>query len=221
MSANWHEKRLKLKNSDRFIDIMPGQILTSRVTLSKETGIHRSKLERILKAFENEQQIEQQTFTKYRVITILNWIDYQSSEQQNEQQTSNKRATNEQQMSTKKKVKKDKNNKKEEEPLKPLVVSLPKWISKQVWDDYLKMRIKIKKPLLEESYQFAFEKLAKLAAQGHNPDEVLKQSTFNSWQGLFEIKEKNNGSEYSGGPKTAGRKAGFIEANGAGTDFLG
>lgn len=80
--------------------LQPGQLLTGRTKLVEETGINRSKIERILKTFENEQQIEQQTSTKNRVITILSWHKYQFSEQQNEQQVSNKRATSEQQVST-------------------------------------------------------------------------------------------------------------------------
>lgn len=77
------------------MDILPGQILTSRKALSKETGIQESKIERILKALKNEQQIEQQTFTKYRIISIINWREYQYSEQHIEPQVNNRRTTDE------------------------------------------------------------------------------------------------------------------------------
>lgn len=89
--------------------LKPGQFITGRDSLSKTLTIHRSKVERILKVFENEHQIEQQTTNKFRIITILNWEEYQVSEQQNEQPVSIQRATNEQQMSTIKKEKKEKN----------------------------------------------------------------------------------------------------------------
>lgn len=95
LSVNWTDKRLKINGSDRFIDLKPGQVLTSRDSLSKATGINSSKIERILKAFESEQQIEQQTYSKYRVISISNWVNYQSSEQQNEQQMNSKRTADE------------------------------------------------------------------------------------------------------------------------------
>jgi hypothetical protein len=119
MSVNWSEKRLKLDKSDRFVDLHSGQVLTSRDKLSEQTGIHRSKIDRILKAFQSEQQIEQQTFSKYRVISILNWQQYQCGEQETEPQMSNKRATDEQQMSTNKKVKKEKKDKEESKDLSP------------------------------------------------------------------------------------------------------
>lgn len=108
LSVNHAEKRLKIEKSDKFLTIMPGQILTSRKTLTEQTGIHRSKVERILKAFESEQQIEQQTFSKYRVISITKWAEYQCSEHENEQEMGTKRAADEQQMSTNKKGKKEK-----------------------------------------------------------------------------------------------------------------
>src|SRR6185295_2007300 len=50
-----------------------GQILTGRKKLAKETGINEHKVDRILKCFISEQQIEQQTTTKFRLITILKY----------------------------------------------------------------------------------------------------------------------------------------------------
>jgi len=91
-----------------------GQLITGRNSLALETGINRSKIERILKCFKNEHQIEQQTNNKFRIISICNWEKYQTSEQQNEPQVSSERATSEQQVSTynkDKKVKKDKKDK--------------------------------------------------------------------------------------------------------------
>lgn len=92
-----------------------GQFLTGRNKLSQETGINSSKIERILKCFESEHQIEQQKTNKNRLITILNYNEYQDSEQQSEQQVNNKRTTSEQQVNTnnnnnnnKKNVKNDK-----------------------------------------------------------------------------------------------------------------
>jgi len=80
--------------------IKRGQFITGRKALSSETGIHRSKIERILKTFESEHQIEQQKTNKFRLITVKNYNKFQIGEQQIEQQVSNKRATNEQPVST-------------------------------------------------------------------------------------------------------------------------
>lgn len=82
------------------IPIKRGQFITSRQHLSVESGIEQSKIERILNMLKTEHQIEQQSFNKFRMITITNWDKYQISEQQNEQQMNNKRTANEQQMNT-------------------------------------------------------------------------------------------------------------------------
>ena len=80
----------------------PGQLITGRKVLSSELKIDENKVTRILKTFENEQQIEQQTSNKNRLITIVSWDVYQKGEQQNNQQVNNKRTTDEQQVNTNK-----------------------------------------------------------------------------------------------------------------------
>lgn len=102
-------KPIRMVFAGKVIDLKPGQFITSRQSLSLQTGILRSTLERILGTMISEQQIEQQTSNASRLITILNWDKYQQTEQRSEQQVSNDRATGEQQVSTNKNVKKDKN----------------------------------------------------------------------------------------------------------------
>lgn len=67
------------------IALMPGQLITGRKSISSDLKIDESKVQRVLKVFEQERQIEQQTCNKNRLITILSWDKYQDSEQQNEQ----------------------------------------------------------------------------------------------------------------------------------------
>jgi hypothetical protein len=105
--------------------LQPGQFITGRNSISKETGIHRSKVERILNCFESEHQIEQQKTNKFRIITITNWDEYQTLEQQDEQQMSIQRASSEHPVSTNKKDKKDKKDKKEEIPLGEPFIFMP------------------------------------------------------------------------------------------------
>jgi len=84
------------------ITLQPGQLITGREKMAKACKVDRSKVERIIKTFIFDHQIEQQTTNKSRLITIKNWKQYQQSKQKNEQQMSNKRATSEQQVSTNK-----------------------------------------------------------------------------------------------------------------------
>lgn len=105
-----HTEQEKMFNGQK-ITLKKGQLITSRKSVSEQFNISESKCERVFKLFKNEQIIEQQTCSKNRLITIVKWNDYQSSEQQNEQQLNNKWTTTEQQVDTNNKDKKEKNDK--------------------------------------------------------------------------------------------------------------
>ena len=92
-----------------FITLKKGQLITGRKSINSILKISESKIQRILKTFESEQQIEQQTNGKGRLISILNWDKYQKSEQQSEQQVNSERTTSEQRVNTNKNVKNVKN----------------------------------------------------------------------------------------------------------------
>lgn len=95
------------------ITMKPGQLITGREQIAKELKVNQNKVQRVLKRFETEQQIEQQTTRYGRLISILNWSEYQSSEQQTEQQVNNKRTTSEQQVNATEERNKGKKKKKE------------------------------------------------------------------------------------------------------------
>jgi len=98
MIANHAETKRQINGS--VVVVLPGQIITSRRSLSEKTGVQESKVERILKRLESEQQITQRGLSKFRVISIVNWAEYQSSEQQSEQRVNSRRTADEQQVNT-------------------------------------------------------------------------------------------------------------------------
>jgi len=75
-----HKEHEKVFKGEKIV-LKPGQLITGRKVISEKFGISESKVQRILKALENEQQIEQQTCNKNRLITIINWDRYQDNEQ--------------------------------------------------------------------------------------------------------------------------------------------
>ena len=193
MRVNFKEREVMLDGKTLLLN--PGQFVTSRKRVASDTGVHESKIQRILSLFESEHQIEQQKKSKYRVITITNWSRYQHSEHQNEQQMNSKRTADEQQMNTDKECKKEKKEKKKH-------IEIPSWIPSEEWDAFVEMRKVVKKPLTEHGKKLAIGKLEKLKEKGHDPADVLNQSVMNNWKGLFEIKEK--GDQY--GKQTGKRK---------------
>lgn len=124
------------------ITLKAGQFITGRKIISKELKINESKIQRILKTFEIEQQIEQQTNPRCRLISILRWTDYQLDEQQSEQQVNNKRTLNN----------KTKNNKKDiyAQEFEKLWLLVPKKVSKK--KAYQKYILAVKKKNHDEIY---------------------------------------------------------------------
>lgn len=99
LKAN-HQDKKHMWNGEVII-IKEGQLVTGRKALSSETGIPETTIERILDYLVKSSQIGQQKTTKFRLITVINWKQYQTVD--------NKRTTNGQQTDTNKNVKKDKN----------------------------------------------------------------------------------------------------------------
>ena len=107
LMANHSNRKVIFGNQT--IELKAGELITGREELAKKCNITSSKVERILKRLKIEQQIEQQTCSKGRLITIQNWKQYQITEQQSEQQVNNERTTSEQRANTNKNDKNVKN----------------------------------------------------------------------------------------------------------------
>ena len=78
---------------------------------------------------------------------------------------------------------------------------IPEWIPKEEFEEYKKMRQKIKKPMTDRAIELAVKKLDTLKSEGYDPQQVLEQSILNSWQGLFPLKDDRK--EYQ--PSQVGR----------------
>lgn len=76
------------------LTLKAGQLITGRKSIASFFSINEYKVQRILKVLENEHQIAQQTTNQNRLITILNWEEYQNIAQQNAQRMHNKCTTN-------------------------------------------------------------------------------------------------------------------------------
>lgn len=72
-----------------------------------------------------------------------------------------------------------------EKESKPPNPQIPDFVPTADWQNYVEMRAKIRKPMTARAIGMAFTKLAELQAEGHSPAEVLQNSVFNSYQGLF------------------------------------
>ena len=109
-----HDGRKILFNGQE-IELNSGEFVTGRDAITKELNegvnvahqVNSGTAWRWLKKFEKEQMLNIKSTTKYSVISIINWNDYQS----NEQQVNNERTTDEQRVNTNKNYKNYKNDK--------------------------------------------------------------------------------------------------------------
>lgn len=88
---------------------------------------------------------------------------------------------------------------------------LPAWVDRNSWDGFLEMRKLIKKPISDNGMVLAIGKLKKLALEGQNPNDVLDQSTFYSWQGLFAIKEEFRNERQTNGQRSGASRPSLVD----------
>lgn len=87
-----------------------------------------------------------------------------------------------------------------------LTFVLPEWIEAETWRAYESMRKMIKKPMNDDIRKLAVRRLERLRSQGNDPQEVLEQSTFNCWQGLFPIKRGSTPERIVASPELFGNE---------------
>ena len=102
LSATWQQYEVMFEG--KIIMLEPGQLVTGRLAIGVHNKINEYKVQRILKRFENEHLIAQQTTPRNRLISVLNWNQYQSTAQQDEQQAHNNCTTSAQQSAHKQEV---------------------------------------------------------------------------------------------------------------------
>lgn len=106
LTVNWKDKKW------RGVEIKRGQILTGVPTLAEQTNLSQMQVRRALSNLTDTKEINRQTTSRYSIITLNNYNEYQKNNSQttgittDEQQTDNTQATGKQQL-----LKKDKEDK--------------------------------------------------------------------------------------------------------------
>jgi len=104
---NATHKEMPFMFNGKKIILKPGQLITCKSSICSKLSVNESKIFRVLKLFESEQQIEQQITRHGRLVTLLKWSDYQQDERLNEQQVNDQRTTSERLVNANKNVKND------------------------------------------------------------------------------------------------------------------
>lgn len=88
----------------------------------------------------------------------------------------------------KKRIRKDK----EKPPISPLTFEPPEYIESELWLAYLDVRKAKKAAKTERALREVVHDLDKFKAEGHDPNEILRQSVVSGWTGIFPIKRKRD-----------------------------
>lgn len=75
---------------------------------------------------------------------------------------------------------------------KPAAFQIPAWVPAEAWKGFVEMRKKIRHPLTDRAAELIVAKLSKLKTRGHDPAEVLDQSTVKSWRDVFPVKPESD-----------------------------
>ena len=196
LKANWEPTRW------HGVELEPGQFITSLQTLAKETHLSVKQVRVALDHLIMTNEVASKGQSKFRIITVNSWNQYQGDGKQNGKQGASKGQAKGKQGAT---VKEYKERKEEEEyknintPYNPPSYFPNDEKLDKTFSDYVAMRKQIKKPLTDRAIDIAIKKVNDLS--GGNNDvaiKILEQSIMNSWQGLFPLK-KNTESPKKGG----------------------
>jgi len=157
--------------------------------IKNATGATQDQLKHCIEYLKASQMIATQKATRGMVVTVLNYDDYQDFNHYKSHTESHLKATQKPHRShtNKEEGKEGKERKEENKGI------FPEWIPQEEFEEYRKMRLKIKKPMTDRAVLLAIRELEKLKGEGHEPKQVLEQSILNSWQGLFPLRDSKPG----------------------------
>lgn len=69
-----------------------------------------------------------------------------------------------------------------------LISEFPDWLPTEAWEEFVKMRKGIKKPLTDYATKLMLKKLAVMHQQGHDVQAVLDQSILKCWLDVFPVR---------------------------------
>ena len=179
LSVNHTPKKVNIGND--LILCEKGQSIASLQTWGKRWNVSKDTVRNFLKLLENDKMITLENLKKTTRITVCKYDSYQKG--LHVKQTTSKRKPNTNQTQTdpnNNENNENNGNKENKKELSDFEIA---------FNDFKEMRKRLKKPLTEKAEEIAIKKLNSLSSNQDIQIKILEQSTFNSWQGLFELKE--------------------------------
>lgn len=185
LNANWHDSEY------HGYPILRGQCVFGRKQFSEDLLISEQSIRTAINHLKSTNEITIKVTNKFSVITIVNYsvyqicrdeINQQNNQQSNIQLTNNQPTTNH--IPNVQTITNSKTNN-----IKGLISGFsPEF--QTAFMEFSEMRTKIKHALTLKAAEMALAELNKIAKTDEEKIEILNQSVFHSWQGLFELKDK-------------------------------
>lgn len=156
--------------------IKRGSFITGLNVLSTDTGLSVQQVRTALKKLESTNNITSKSTNKYRIITVLDYNDYQNDNKQPNKQITNKQQTNNKQITATKELKELKELKKDKKHYENSELN-------ELFIDFLKLRKRLKAVNSERAINTLKTKLSKLTDK--QKIDCINESIMNSWKGIF------------------------------------
>jgi len=184
--------------------LLPGQLITSMDNIAqgvswqewgKEKVPNKKTIKTIIDWLESNDMIGVVSNAYGTYIELVNWglyhpADFEKVTESNQEWVTEKKRL----LDTIKELKRIKKKSLKKEPKTYVIpeneIVLPEWLPLEEWGEFVKMRNRIKKPLTDYAIKLAINKLAKFREEGQPVAEILGNSIFSSYQGLFSLDGK-------------------------------
>lgn len=189
LRANFKEKRWEGKVIPR------GSFITGRKALAEATGLTEQQVRSGLTRLASTNEIDIKSTNRYTIITVCKYDDYQVLENEDNQQTTNEQPTNNQQITTTiedKNIIKETNSKELSKKVsEPLDLSFIHPALLPDFEEYLKMRRTIKKPIkTQRAINDRYTELQQLSNHSINTaKKIIQQSISKEWLSFVELKD--------------------------------
>lgn len=163
------------------MELVRGQCIVGRHKLALETGIAPSTIRNKLELLKNVGFLDIKSDSKFSIVTICKYSDYQDKKEHIGQQLGQPEDSQRTARGHIQQLNNDNNNTKDY----PFLLNEA---FKNIFQAYLDMRVKIKKPATDKAKELVLTKLHKYPLE--IAIKMLENSIVGSWQGIFEIKDQ-------------------------------
>ena len=188
LKANWKDGKFK------GVDIPRGSFVTSIRKLAKETGLSVKQVRVSLEHLKMTHELAHTTTSKYSIITINKYNDYQIDGTQIDNQRANKGQTKGNNRIKEKKEIKEINIKEKYKKEKIEEIYFESLRVNSIFNEFLELRKKLKAVNSDRAINTLINKLNKYDEETQY--KMIEQSIVNSWKDVYELKENKN-KEYS------------------------